>query len=665
MLSFRDKFILLLVLLLGLALGGAYWLIRSNLEQNLTSLIKQDLSRSRQMLNHLLEEQYTILSRVAGHLSHDPEILSLFPSVAMTREFSSTERRSSTLQTLHSPSISAPLDVVLVMDPEGKLLFSQGENGGLAREVARHAFFLSVFQGNTRSEWIYQPERVSQILGRPLFHQGKVIGGLFVGQVLDNETLKKYRAMLDMEVVLLKDEKIWLSTELHCPYTPKDKLLQELRHELSADMEKSASFSLPGYEIYGLLSNCFAYLSQSATGAQPPYVLLKSAEQHFTLSRRLHWGLLLLGVVTLLLAGFLTWLFNRNISIMMGHLQTALEQVERENYRFRIPNKGKDEFATLGESFNQMLKGLEEKERLRVAMEQIVSRDLALELLRGELNLRGEMCEGSVLYADIQGFSALSHDFTPGELLEFLNNYFTRMSFCIEAREGMIDRYQGDALLAVFGIPVSRDDHAKVGVQAAQDILEALDLFNLEIAEAKDARIKLGIGISSGALVAGNLGAEHRFNYSIIGEAVNVAERLQGLTKHYGVPIIISESTYTLIQKGQEGTQVLFHCRELDFVRLDNRSQGMSIYEVLSRARLRQETQLQHLLKRYQEARRLLMQQNFSQALEAFEQLHGDWPEDRPTTVMLYRCRRYASDPHAYQRENPQGVYTLTTTAYT
>ncbi len=187
------------------------------------------------------------------------------------------------------------------------------------------------------------------------------------------------------------------------------------------------------------------------------------------------------------------------------------------------------------------------------------------------MTLGGEEREVSVLFADIRGFTSISETLSPPELLQLLNAYLGRMSRVIEGEQGVIDKYIGDEVMAIFGAPLSFEDHAVRAVAAGVGMLRELSRFNAEESHASPLRI--GIGIATGPVIAGNAGSPERLNYTVLGDTVNVASRLQGLTKEYGVPLILSGATY-------ERVATAFPCRLLGKVAVRGRQQETALYTV-------------------------------------------------------------------------------------
>ncbi len=252
-------------------------------------------------------------------------------------------------------------------------------------------------------------------------------------------------------------------------------------------------------------------------------------------------------------------------------LVAGMQEVLKGNLGYRLGVNREDEIGFLARSFNEMVGGLEEREKIRDVMNKVVSPQVAHQLLQRGVTLGGEEREVSVLFADIRGFTSISETLSPPELLQLLNAYLGRMSRVIEGEQGVIDKYIGDEVMAIFGAPLSFADHAVRAVAAGVGMLRELRRFNAEEGHASPLRI--GIGIATGPVIAGNAGSPERLNYTVLGDTVNVASRLQGLTKEYGVPLILSGATY-------ERVTTVFPCRLLGKVAVRGRQQETTLYTV-------------------------------------------------------------------------------------
>ena len=232
------------------------------------------------------------------------------------------------------------------------------------------------------------------------------------------------------------------------------------------------------------------------------------------------------GFVALLLAGLASHLVAKGLAGPVRSLMKAAARVAAGDYRVTVELDSRDELGRLAESFNEMTAGLRLKEQYRGVLDKVVSKDVAEELIVGGIELGGETRDIAVLFADIRGFTALTEGMAPEAVITLINACMEKMSEAVEAEGGVVDKYVGDELMAVFGAPVSRGDDAGRAVRAAIGIQEGMaDLNRQRRAEGADS-IGVGVGVNSGQAVAGNMGSSNRLNYTVLGETVNLASRL-------------------------------------------------------------------------------------------------------------------------------------------
>ena len=217
------------------------------------------------------------------------------------------------------------------------------------------------------------------------------------------------------------------------------------------------------------------------------------------------------------------------------------------------------------------------RRRLRSAFSLYLPKSEVDRLAREEKlpSLGGELREVTILFSDIAAYSTLSERVQPGPLVDDLNRYFGRMTDIVQAHGGFVDKFIGDGILAIFGAPLARPNSAEDAVAASLAMIQSLESDPLFI--GGDGRIAIRIGLHSGDAIVGNIGSSQRFNYTVMGDAVNVASRLEGVGKHYGIPIVVSEQV-----RGKVGTAG--HFRELDFIRVIGRDQPVRLYQPLNAA---------------------------------------------------------------------------------
>jgi adenylate cyclase len=217
-----------------------------------------------------------------------------------------------------------------------------------------------------------------------------------------------------------------------------------------------------------------------------------------------------------------------------------------------------------------------EKRYLKRAFQHYVPRAVVDDLVAdsGKLQLGGEKRELTVLFSDIRGFTTLSEAMAPEELVKLMNEYFTVMTAKVFEHRGSLDKYIGDAIMAVFGAPQAEPQHAALACRSALDMLRALQTLRESWRARGIPPIDIGVGINTGPMVVGNMGSASRFNYTVVGDAVNLASRIEHLNKEYGTNILVSEYTYQVV-KGE-----FPRAREVDRVRVRGRAQPVHLYEL-------------------------------------------------------------------------------------
>jgi class 3 adenylate cyclase len=209
-----------------------------------------------------------------------------------------------------------------------------------------------------------------------------------------------------------------------------------------------------------------------------------------------------------------------------------------------------DEFLDLGAGFNTMLLGLREREALKDTFGRFVSQDVATAVLEGQVPLQGETREVSILFQDIRGFTTLSEQTSPAALLHLVNEFFTEMVAAVEAHGGTVKQFTGDGVMALFGAPVSHAEDPTRAVRSALDMLTRLEALNQRRTRRGDVPLRIGVGIHTGLVVAGCIGPDKRVEYGVVGDAVNLASRVQDLTKQVGATILITEATAMRLGNG-------------------------------------------------------------------------------------------------------------------
>ena len=281
------------------------------------------------------------------------------------------------------------------------------------------------------------------------------------------------------------------------------------------------------------------------------------------------------------------------------------------------------------------------KRKISKALSRYLHPDLVQQIALDpeQAKMGGQEVEATVMFSDIYNFTTLSENFSPHELVDHLNNYFSDLSNFILDHGGMLDKYTGDGIMAVFGAPIPQKDHALLACRAAlahKNFTLKLEQGN-QMSVANQLHSRTRLGIHSGKIVAGNIGSSRRMDYTAIGDTVNLSARLEGVNKIYKTKIIISDATFNLIKNE-------FICRELDFLTVKGKTTPTRIYELIAHRKSADNNSYQWIEK-YHNALDVYRRGDWENAGALFEALAGTSHNDPPSLVMAERCRYLTQNP--------------------
>ena len=352
--------------------------------------------------------------------------------------------------------------------------------------------------------------------------------------------------------------------------------------------------------------------------------------------------------------------------VLSGYLTRPLRTVvrtmrsimETNDLSQRVEVLYADETGVLAHTFNLMTDQLEraydhiksyalraatariKEQKTRTMFQKYVPSDVIEQFFSNpEGMLVGEHRMVSILFSDIRDFTTISEMMRPDELVETLNRYFTVMVDTIMSHHGIVDKYIGDAIMALFGTPERREDDVPQSAYAALDMVDSLGDFNRWQIQRQLTPFRIGVALNYGVVTVGNIGTEKKLDYTVIGDMVNVAARLEGLTKKYQVPIIVSESVHRKLTPDIDAGRI--SSRLLDTVQVKGRAAGLRIYAIArSLTRPNQEAWQIH-----NEAMELFYRREFEEARARFAAAHGIMQGDRPAVLMERRCAELISAP--------------------
>lgn len=455
--------------------------------------------------------------------------------------------------------------IVLAVDAQGRVL-AQGnrDRGALAAPDLSAAADLRVVLGGKPLAGavhvqLQEGHLYAVAAGVPVQHEGKVVGGLFVLSPLRERYLEHLRNKLSADLALAVDGKPLIATASH----PAPQLVEP---------DSDVHFESLGKRLFAVRT----FSPKSLV--RPGSLIQLTASREVTSLRdridtQLAQNLAVLGGAAVLALGVALWLARR-LGRSVATLADAAAQVRAGKYQTVPKLQGGQELEQLGARFNEMVEGLQERDRLRDTFGRYVTRQVADHLMKNTQSLGGELVPVTVLFSDIRSFTSISEQMEPRALLDFLNEYFSGMVESVLTHHGVVDKFIGDAIMAVFGAPVPEPDDPLHAVKAALEMRARLERINADFARRGLPQIRTGIGLHSGQVVAGNMGHAERMEYTVIGDAVNLASRLEGMTKELGCDVLMSEDLYRQVADAVDA-------EPLQRITVKGRAQDVLVYRLI------------------------------------------------------------------------------------
>jgi class 3 adenylate cyclase len=354
---------------------------------------------------------------------------------------------------------------------------------------------------------------------------------------------------------------------------------------INADMSNSKAFQQTRIGSGYVLDNDYAGkrwlwvarpMKSPATGNPSPWALVvqmdesKAVAPIDTLRDQV-----LLAIAIISVAGIL---IGRRVGLSISEpiekLAAFVKRVQSGDFTGTV-DEGKDEVGHLGAALNQMTRGLAERDRVKELFGRYVATQVSDRIVKGDIGLGGESRHVSILFSDIRGFTTMSEEMPPAQVVSFLNDYFSEMVEAVFEQGGVLDKFMGDGLMAVFGSMSEMPDHPRRAVLTALRMKSLLGKINGNRAMHGDPPISIGIGVHTADVIVGNIGSRRRLEYTVIGDGVNTCSRVQALNKEFGTTILITEATW-------EEVKDEFECRAMPEKELRGKARAMKFFEVVS-----------------------------------------------------------------------------------
>jgi adenylate cyclase len=616
----QDRIVVFFVVLLMAVQLASFIFIRYAVEQTAQNALREELRVGARVFRRLLEQNSQQLVEATSVLTYDFGF----------REAIASRDSGTILSALrnHAGRISASgmtvigLDGIIVADT---LREARAGNAYPFKGLIERATLM----GRTAGVRVMADGKPYQVIVVPVLAP-LPIAWVAMSFVVDDKFARDLQRLTTSEVsfVQLAEHPRMLATTLSLMRT--DDLLAEVPRIVAAGGEgMTVRLGPDDFEVLaspledtGNL-RIFAILQRSVAEGLAPYLMLQVV-------------LLFLASLSLAitLAGSIR--IARRITRPVSQLAAAAREIERGNYGVRVDVTSEDEIGELARAFEGMVKGLTERDSMRDALGKVASSEVVTQLMRGQIELGGEELVATVMFTDIRNYTVLCETLTPQQSLLLLNEFLTAISEVIEAHGGVVDKYLGDGVMGIFGAPVTRDDDSQRALDCALEIRRRVEALGPSLAARGLPHPDIGIGINTSSVIAGNIGSPSRLNYTVLGDGVNLASRLEGLTKRYHVPIVVGSMTRETV------TGIVW--RELDKVRVRGKTVAERIYEPLGREG---EVSAQELarLARWHEALAAFRERRFKQARAAFESLADERGYVRVTSLYLGYLRNLAADP--------------------
>jgi class 3 adenylate cyclase/HAMP domain-containing protein len=365
---------------------------------------------------------------------------------------------------------------------------------------------------------------------------------------------------------------------------------------------------------------------------------------------------------SIILASILLIIFSAHLTSPLGRIVTTMNNIiNSADLSSRVEVEYQDETGNLAFTFNRMIGELDKaygqikryafeavlagkkEERVRQIFQKYVPKDVIERFFASpEKMLVGDNRDLSILFSDLRSFTTISEGMAPDDLVHSLNRYFSGQVDIIYNRKGVVDKYIGDAIMAFWGAPEKHEDDCLQSVLAGLDMIEALAVFNANQKKLGKPEFRIGVGINYGEVTVGNIGSERKMDYTVIGDSVNLASRMEGLTKTYHADLLISESVYAELQdKLSDSRAPKLYFRLLDTVAVKGKTKGVKIYTV--KRTLSQTEAAAWTL--HNQGMLLFYKRSFREAAEKFKEVYRLLAKDPNAENLFRRCAEYASNP--------------------
>lgn len=639
--AFKYKLTSIIALIILLLLVAIFTVVQNEIEERFRLTIDGQLMQAKDYVSQRMDDRYDLLYNDATAVVNDKLIFDVINDLTL-----SELTRNDIVSEEVLPKF-VHLDALLVTDSEGKLLAQQSERGDLTKQLINSEWFDYVKDGESVGGYVLVEGEFYQGLAQPVFLGEGMIGIVVAARALSQEDLVAIKQVSAIDIAVLDDFGRVASTQFSG--------ISEANVLLGAFDQWLTARPLVSDGTVELTLGKERFMLQwviDETAFVPPYIIARSLDESLLFVKNIRQTMIGLGSFGLIMAIMVAFGFAVSISSPIKRLSKATKEVADENFDHKVSISSRDEFAQLGDSFNQMISDLAEKQQIRSAFDKSVSKEVADHMLAQGARLGGSKEFATVLFADIRGFTSLAESLDEKSLINLLNQYFSQVNVCIESRKGVIDKFIGDAVMALFGTPLPCEQSAYSALMASKNMLETVEGFNEHCRMIYGCDIEIGIGLNSGHVVAGMVGSENRLNFTVLGDQVNIASRIEGLCKYYGVALIVSETCMQEAIRSESDWETAIVFRQLDCVQVKGKTTGLNIYQPFFAPDAEQRTNIEQ----FEQALLSLQLGNISQSMALLDSLIVEWPEDLPTVYLHQQVVEYMADRGSFDLHYRDGI---------
>ncbi len=533
-LRFQSRLMLSMTLVVGSVAGATILLVQQRIDGVYQRLFEEQFKIQAASFSESHRVRTAETAIQIGRMARSTRVISAFgegdPQLIYDNIFN--EFRSFLESSSESGQLNMPL--IRLLDAKGQLIPSTdtrfGSSGQTPQTQLRtqglQALLAMKGQGKgVRSETGYLadssdgPNRLREYNITPVVDDPNeaAVGALIVGLPSGAPASK---GAIDSSGVL---SGIWLDKNFYSEVIPKSALeavAQKVTYELSNKEGKSSDRTV---DVNGVPHRLYYTALPTGNSFPPAYQVCLFSMQGLLLEQK-DLPMKIGGLGLLAMAGALVpiWLLSHGLTVPLRQIVLGTQEIRRGNFHCKVPVRSRDEVGELAASFNEMADGLALSKRYQSVLSQVADREVAEALMKGEVVLGGELREVSVLFCDIRGFTALTQGMPPMEVIALLNEHMSALTTVVYECNGVVDKFVGDLIMAIFGAPKSYENDASNAVRCALRMVEERRRLNLISMHP----INVGIGVATGTVVVGCMGSNDRLNYTVLGERVNLASRL-------------------------------------------------------------------------------------------------------------------------------------------